>query len=639
MKGSRKLTPLRKKPFKSSVTCSSSSHRRCPLRTNGNRKERASPSPPPNQEDVDSSTLNNQLSRIRNSLQEHLQTKYGGNKKGNVAKQFATTFYKFMKFGFLKLKEENTDNENWSPLPADKSLRIIIKKKFTYINDYLMQFDKHLKPSSILNKWCHLLLGSRFFHFDCPLNTKRGQMPLAPLENNMKKIRKALVKEKNKDSLQKSAENLIKNGNFPKEGLPQLMEYVKSDYDWAMSLTAEDFKVRKTYNTFLGWLYSCYYVCSVQGRIGGVEDMRFVQRYALTTENGHEKSQNFKTANNFSYQSVLSSDMSSKATELYVREARSLIVDRVGNPLLNDDDAKLFLTFEGKGEYLLGKRLTDYFFMKSGGTLRINSTTIRSLYETTAEELFEKGDLTLSQKNSVTRLGGHSGATVKQHYLKRLTEQSVAGARDFMTIVNGSNTNSPALVPINDTALLVTPPAPVPVPVPTTVSQYNTEVELLDFSSDIFDGWQDDDDVMQDADDDHGMNVDHGMHSSNNEMINAAATVAAASTSSTSSTSEYPLRSSNVRGCAPLPLYNCQAGQLQNAKRVIWTKEEIDYTKKVYDILIVQLPWEQKRFICKYIWQHIHKDHEAKQSIFHPAHLSNPQKLRHCVRKYIDPSV
>lgn len=633
MKGSKKLTPLRKKAFKSSANCSSSRHHRSPLRKNGNDDKRTSPSPPPpsNQQDVDYSTetrVNKQLSRIKNSFTEHLQTKYGGNKKAKVANQFATTFDKFLKFAFLKLKEKNNDNENWSPLPVDKTVRFIIKKDYILMNDYLLQFDKHLKSSSILNKWCHLLIGSRFFHFDCSLNTKRGQTTLAPLENNMKKVRKALVKEKNKDALEKNAENLIKDGKWPKNGLPELLEIVESDYEWAMNLTAKDFETRKTYNTFLSWLYSCYYVSSVQGRVGGIEDMQYCQKDALMLPKGHETSTNFKTSFYHSKQAVLSSEMSSKATELYVREARSVIVDRVNNPSLNDDNASLFLTFEGKRESYLGKRITDYFFMKTGGKLRINSTCIRSLYETTADELFEKGDLTLQQKNSVTRLGGHNGATVNQYYLKRRLEQSVDGARDFMSIVHGSNTTapapSPAHLPANDTSPPITPP---PAPVPTNVSQFGTGVEL-EFCSDVFDGWQDDHDVINEIQD---MDVDYGMLCSDNEMTSVAAF--------TPSVSEHPIQSSNVRGCAPLPLYNCQAGRLQNARRVIWTPEEINYTKKVYDILMVQLPCEQKRFICKYIWQHIQKDHEAKETIFHPAHLSNPQKLRHCVRTYIDSSV
>jgi hypothetical protein len=85
-------------------------------------------------------------------------------------------------------------------------------------------------------------------------------------------------------------------------------------------------------------------------------------------------------------------------------------------------------------------------------------------------------------------------------------------------------------------------------------------------------------------------------------------------------------------------LKGCQTGQLHKVKRVIWSQKEILYTKKLYALILDTLPEDQKRFILKYVYQHILRDEKAL-SIYHPAHLSNAQKLRHVIRTYIDPNV
>ena len=465
MKGKKKLKPLRQ-VVKSSAhssaqalkTAQLSANTSCTLRNlstsalrlkeKKKKKNANTPAPSPKENDEGRALgLKKSLERIKNEFKDHLQTKIGGGKKPKVASQFAKTLDNFLKYSLVKLKQETEekDNENASLLPLDKTIRSLTRTKYHLVNAYLLQFDKVLKASSILNRWSHILIGVRWFHDDCSMNSKRGRMLRGSFENYMKKIRKSLVKEKNKDALQKNAETLIKNGKLPEGGLPELYEYVRSDYSWAMNLNATDFLNSKTYNKFLGWLYSCYYICSVQGRVGGIEDMRYGQRHGLMRQDGYETSTNFKTAYHHSYQAVLSSDMSSKGTELYVRVARKVIVDRVNNDALNDDNAPLFVTFTGRPEYQMGKHLTDYFRLASQGTLHITTNGIRSLYETTSSELLASGDITLQQRQSVSRLGGHNGATVEQYYVKERIKNSVDGSRNFMKIaVNGLNTTTPA---------------------------------------------------------------------------------------------------------------------------------------------------------------------------------------------------
>ena len=113
--------------------------------------------------------------------------------------------------------------------------------------------------------------------------------------------------------------------------------------------------------------------------LGGIEDIKFGQIRILMTPNRHELSENFKTANYHSYQAVTTNEMS-----------------------------------EGK--------------------LHLTSTCIRSLYETTTNDLYENGT-TLAHKNAVTTLGGHNGATVQKYYPKRRLGNSVKNAQAVMSVV------------------------------------------------------------------------------------------------------------------------------------------------------------------------------------------------------------
>jgi len=578
--------------------------------------------------------------RLKKTVKAYLQTKYGGAKKPKMASQFAQTFYNFLQFAFLRLKQQN--NVHWTGLPIDKNIRVIIKSKYNIVDAYLDQFEKILKASTILNKWNHVLICLRWFNYYSPMNDKRGSIQLSAFEHHMKTIRKALVKQKNKDALQNTMENMIKKGKLPPNGLQQLHEYVSSDYQWAMSLQKEDFLNPKTYNHFTSWLYASFYM-SVQGRVGGIEDMRYGQRHGLMLADGHELSTNFKTSHHHSYQAVSSSEMSSKGIKLYVEIARPVIVGN--NNSLNEDAAELFLTSTGKPEYLMGKKISNYFSIKSNGSLHVTSTAIRCMYETTADDLYEKGLITLEEKSSVTRLGGHSGAIVDQHYIKKNLRKAVTCARKVMDIeytrsneIDGTlSCDLTAHAPAIDTALSNTPVPPAPVSTP---SQHVGDD--LDFSYDIFGEMDDVSDETHEVDSHGSMDWFNLGISSSSVGTAGDSTASTASTTSFSAvdanTAENPMGYNAMRR-APLPLHGCGIGQSHKARRVLWTQQEIDKTRDLYKFIIVTLPDEQKRLIASCIWDHIVNKMDPREvaEIYHPAHITDSQKLRHCIRMYIEP--
>jgi len=655
---------------------------------------------------ADLRTLLKRLNRLKRNVKEFLQTKLGGTKKPKMASQFAQTFHKFLKFAFVRLKQEH--EEGWNGLPIDKNIRVIIKTKYNIIDAYLQQFDKVLKPSSTLNKLMHIIQCLRWFHYYSELNNRRGQIKIEAFEYHMKRLRIAYVKEKTKDALSSNTyETMMKEGRLPPNGLQQLNEYVASDYQWAMSLTTKDFCDPRIYNHYMGWLYACFYM-SVQGRVGGLQDMKNGQRHGLMKANGVEMACNFKSSYFHALQAVSSSQMSSKGIEHYVKVARPVVVGN--NDALNDDNAPLFITHTGRAEYQLGTRLSNYFKIRSNGELKITSTAIRSLYETTSDELYENGRITLEQKNSVTRLGGHNGATTSRYYIKKSLNKSVNHARTVVAIVHSDDTNASAQipatpVPANDVA--TTPPSvsdTVPAndvaTTPPSVSDtfaLQSSIDEMDFSHEIFDELQlEDQDTSQYNDNGYSYFSDNhdcmyrsneGMSSTSTSISADAGTTAADATisnvgvgytvhddelgvqrlvldsftnergsiigssssssssnssstsSSSSSSSSTSGRSSSISSCSrpPLPLHGCATGQLHLAKRVIWTKEEIEYIRQAYNFLMRNLPEESKRFISKYVLDQIKKDPIALNTIFHQAHITRPEKIRHVIRTYIIP--
>jgi len=561
-----------------------------------------------------------------------------------------------------------------------------MKKNFKLVDQYIGKLSRALKSNSQMNTWNHILQGFRWFNIYCDMNSRRGKI-YECFEHHMARIRKALAKARNKDAMQNTAENLVKNGRMPEGGLQELGKYVSSELPWALSLKKADFLNPRIYNYFMGWLYSSFYM-SVQGRVGGIQDMRVGQAHTLMERNGIEFSQNFKTSNHHSLQAVSIGEIAAKGLQIYVTLARPVIVG--DNTALDLDEAFLFLTSNAKPEYMAGSRVTQFYSVITGGKLHICTTVIRAMMETESDNLWEKGLITMQQKSSVQRLGGHSGATVQKHYIKKNLHNSVTDAREVMNIVYNSG----------DTTVHA-PATPVPTTVTTVTSSCATDREHdrfygmdIGFTGDIFEDINDAYYVdNRQTHDEGGMYwCDNGITSSSSSSSSAAgvsvvtgdfiskntlqssssssSSAAAAavgvvatndffpnngnphsfssfsSTSSSSSSSagvgvangdfisKNTMQSSNARGGAPLPLPLpvCRIGQLQKARRVMWSDYEIGKVCEIYNVLNDELLDEEKRYMTRHVFRRLLEDAEAV-SQFHPAHLS-PEKLRHAIRKY-----
>lgn len=294
------------------------------------------------------------LQMIIDELLIHLQTKLGGEKKLKDAKQFCRTFKNFVIFSFHR------NAEDWKQLALEVVIRKILFSSYPLIGEFLEQYTKHLKSGTLLNYWNFLLTALRWFHFYCNLNKKRCKRSLSAFEDYMKRLRKAYKRATNKERLagNKTFEKLVEEGRLPSGGLQELFGYTKRKLQWVLSLKAKDFTNKKVYNDFTDWLYSIFWVGMIQGRNGGLEDMKYGQRHGLLNPNGYETTSNFKTAMFHDAQALSSSDLFSIGMRIYVEEARR----QVASADMYDDDAPLFLTFKGEKEYRAGAKVELQYY-------------------------------------------------------------------------------------------------------------------------------------------------------------------------------------------------------------------------------------------------------------------------------------
>jgi hypothetical protein len=80
------------------------------------------------------------------------------------------------------------------------------------------------------------------------------------------------------------------------------------------------------------------------------------------------------------------------------------------------DTAPLFVRADGKQDNRLERHVETFFRAKMN--LHINTTTIRRIVDTTAQDLRLRGDLNAVQMDAVLFVQGHSNETSRNYYLQ-----------------------------------------------------------------------------------------------------------------------------------------------------------------------------------------------------------------------------
>jgi hypothetical protein len=239
----------------------------------------------------------------------------------------------------------------------------------------------------------------------------------------------------------------------PARGLEELRECIQNSIK-NLQYSCRDGNMyfdKDMYKDYMGLLYASLYVFSVQGRISGIEDVKYGQAEELM-KHGQVLSDKFKTYSKFTYQPVTLSSTSLKLLEIYLMVFRP----KISNGRRDGPFDSLWLTYDGDAEdnlgnvvesiyismnfnidfyYIVGKSVTRYF--ERNISCHVTSTSIRSLIETEAEIMKDEGKITLTERNAVSTINGHSSKTTEDYYVKMSMRKTVSDSRHFFAQVTG----------------------------------------------------------------------------------------------------------------------------------------------------------------------------------------------------------
>jgi len=279
-----------------------------------------------------------------------------------------------------------------------------------------LQEDKIFKASTIKNylsdisvcaKWMLLYYSKNKVHNGSKISIGDGELFMQEIKN----ISRVQHKRDKKNRSKKNMAECIADRRQPQRGLSQLQQAVCSELPWARSLKANHALIDKQiYNKFRQLLYASLWIDSPQGRVGGIMSLKLHQRIDLLKK-GFTHATNFKTSVIYGTQPVSLGTTSFTLFEIYL-SLRRIICESY--PLMAADDSPLWITFTGDADTEISRSVTAFFRRFN---LHINPTAIRALVETTTDEKYRSGEISLRVKTAMANCNGHSSAVVKSNYL------------------------------------------------------------------------------------------------------------------------------------------------------------------------------------------------------------------------------
>ena len=330
---------------------------------------------------------------------------------------------KFRVEDFLIFLQSKISNAN---LNVVNLITNFLREDIGKYNEYLLQLKElqQLSPYTVRNYSKDII---KFLEWFVVIRKKsksskqvRGrhwELFLRMVKQTLKSIRKEIRIKQSENSI----EALIQRNEWPAGGLIELQNAIRKDMDWVYNMARSNSVPtnKNVYNRYMNLLSASIYSFSCQGRVGGIEDLKFFQGQELLDENVVLTSK-FKTNAKFGYQPVtLPADkQSSFLLHFYLTNVRPR--------LLEGHDDPLFINFAGTGPYNVAKGLSNFFAQSLG--LKITSTRIRSIVETCFEDLLDNGAISTAQRNAIQNVNGHSSQTMKDHYLKKSRRQDAENA-------------------------------------------------------------------------------------------------------------------------------------------------------------------------------------------------------------------
>jgi hypothetical protein len=307
---------------------------------------------------------------------------------------------------------------------------------FLYLNTVLMlkaaTLCTYMDDIIFIAKWFVMLRQTRIIMYKSgPQDLQGLKMVLAATR---KIYKKRLVEEQS--SAPDSIEELIQVKRWPLGGLQELFDAVVNELPWLTKVLALNNLNRISYGLYMELLVAAAYVCSIQGRVKALDDLK-VQDYDALMK-GHKMSNAFKTSATFGLQPVTTSDLFRQLLQIYMEKVRLFVPQRSTLPT-----ALLLISYDNT-PIRVGRYVTRFFKRTLG--LHITTTIIRCIVETSTEELHENGTVSNSERNSILNVNGHKMNTMKKFYLKKSRVKDVCHVADvFDKIVPNHEFNASPL--------------------------------------------------------------------------------------------------------------------------------------------------------------------------------------------------
>lgn len=366
-------------------------------------------------------------------LYNYLISRIGGRRSHQAAISELMFLVNFLKWTYqekYKRHLQSQDTMHW--FGSVITIEYMLLENF--VDGYLLTI-KNQSPLTVKNKLYILANMIKWFVDYRSDQTNKIQIQdtrcFMDLSNAIRKDSNKTHKRMNGDKNEIS--KLVYERQLPQHGLQELYQCCYAQMNWARSVgKLSYFSIDKsTYCKFMKLLYSSFYVCAVQGRVSGLQDMRFYQAKELL-ENGFAMSRVFKTQSKYGFQPVSVARDSAELLDIYIKSVR-----KAANSVEPNANDPLFLNFQGKAEMDIGRSVTQFFMEHL--LINITTTKIRSLIETESEDLFQKQIITQEQRESVKHINGHSSRIVDDFYVKRSRIKDVSNARCAMNSLKDFN--------------------------------------------------------------------------------------------------------------------------------------------------------------------------------------------------------
>jgi len=260
-----------------------------------------------------------------------------------------------------------------------------------------------LAPTTIVNWLNDLTYFFKWYSYFSDFGREQTVNPsqLQPLLQTIAALRKSLSKSIKKLKSKRTLQTEIELRRIPEKGLKVLQDIVEGKMTWVRSVVIDNFvNAPSLFLSFMRLMYASIYTSMGQGRVSGVQDMKYFQHVLLTSA-GYAASNQFKTHSRFGYQIVSLAGNSLEIFEKYIKVVRPFIERKL--KISPKDNDPLFINANGEAEQNISRQVTAFF---KEYNYHISTTALRAMVEMQTNDLYHNGEITLGEREAVANTSG-----------------------------------------------------------------------------------------------------------------------------------------------------------------------------------------------------------------------------------------